>query len=411
MTVLGIYSWPELWSMGERRGAESFYLTLSAPLRFGHQVVVVSPRLPDQPLEETVDGIRFRRFRTTRSFIPDPFRQPRLLRVSERILKYVAFQLTAYSTALRVAREIRPDLVVAYGAFAVPAARAVARRLGVPNVTRLFGQSLSLCVGRRLKWWGNFPEIFAMKIPAAYVILHDDGALGDEMARRLGVPPERFRYWKNGIDPNLYRPGFDTSSVRRELGWTDGEVLLFAVARMVYEKHLERILLALPQVLAEEPRVRLFLVGDGPKRAELEALARDLGLEEVVRFVGAKPREEIHRYFNTGDIFLSVSDRTNAGNPTVEAMYCARCVIALDTGGTSRLVQHGRTGLLVDPNRLEDLPRVILQAVRDPRLRRRLGEAARASLLGVLPTIEERQRMEVELLERAVREARAGEAA
>ncbi|MBD3337235.1 MAG: glycosyltransferase [Candidatus Eisenbacteria bacterium] len=406
MTILGIYSWTRLWSMGQRAGAESFSLSLQAFPRYNHTLHVVAPREAGQPTFEELDGIRLHRLPAARDFLPNPFRQPRAARIAERIGKYAAFQWASASAAVELGRRIRPDAVVAYGAFAVPAARWTAMRLGVPNVTRLFGQSLNLCVGNRLKFYGNFPEIFAMKCPAAYVILHDDGAEGDIMARRLKVPAERFRYWKNGIDPDFYQPDLDTLTVRHELGWGPNEIILFAVARMVYEKHLERLVGILPRLLEAEPRIRLLLVGDGPKRPETETLAQELGVADKVRFVGAQPREALPRFFNTGDIFCSVSDRTNGGNPTVEAMYCGRCAVVLNTGGTARLVEDGRTGIVIEPERLEELPARILEAARDPELRRRLGSAAREEMARQMPTIAERQKMEVDLVAQAVAEAR-----
>ena len=406
MTVLGIYSWTRLWSMGERRGAESFSLSFNAFVKRGHALHVVAPREPGQPRVESQGGVTLHRFGPAWNLLPDPFRRPLPLRIAERVAKYAAFQILASWTALRVGRRVGPDAVVAFGAFGVPASRWVARRLGVVNVTRLFGQSLNLCVGRRLKYYGNFPEIFAMKSPSAYVVLHDDGAEGDEMARLLGVPEERFRYWKNGIDPDLHRPDMDTDAVRRELGFGKEHILLFCVTRMAYEKHLDRVLDALPSVLEREPRVRLFLVGDGAERERLEEKVRTMGLAGHVRFTGAKPREELYRYFNTGDVFLSVSDRTNGGNPTVEAMYCERPVLVLGTGGTARLVEDRKTGIVLAPADLRELPARILELASDDGLRRRLGRAAREAVSSQVPTIEERQRMEAEIVEQAVAESR-----
>ncbi|MBU1700745.1 MAG: glycosyltransferase family 4 protein [Candidatus Eisenbacteria bacterium] len=403
MTILGIYSWTRLWSMGSRRGAESFSLALKALPRWGHTLHVVTPREKGQPRHEVWDGVHIHRLSTTFNFLPDPFRRSRFIRIAERILKYVLFQLFAGLEALRISRRIYPTAVVAYGAFAVPAAWWVSRMRGLPLVTRLFGQSLNLCLGHRFKFMGNFPEIFAMKIPSSFLILHDDGAEGDKVAGQLKISASRFRYWKNGIDPDLYRPDMDRSAVRREMGFGPDEILLFGVARMVLEKHLERVVSLLPSLLIEEPKLRLFLVGDGPKRPELEQLVRELGLESKVYFAGAQPREELYKYFNAGDIFFSVSDRTNGGNPTVEAMYCSRCVIVLNTGSTDKLVKHGETGIIVEPDHLEELPERILEVIRDVGYRERLGRAARAAIARQIPTIEERQRMEVGLIEQAVK--------
>jgi glycosyltransferase involved in cell wall biosynthesis len=405
MTVLGIYSWPTFWSMGNRMGAESFYLSMHAFIRRGHTLHMVAPRLKGSPLREDLDGIQVHRFSTTMDFVPNS-RLPFPLRIADRVWKYVAFQIVAGWNAYKVAKRVRPDAMMAYGAFAVPAVRWVARRMKIPNVTRLFGMWLAMFADRRFRFYADFPEIFAMKIPSSAVILHDDGSRGDDMARRLRVPPERFFYLKNGIDPDFYRPDLDTGSIRRELGFQDDDILLFCVARLFWEKHVDRALRALPEILREEPRVRLFVVGDGPERPRLEELSRSLGVEDAVRFLGAKPREDLYRYFNTGDIFISVSDRTNGGNPTVEAMYCGRCVVVLNTGGTTKLVRDGETGVVVEANRIEELPAAILRVVRDPSLRSRLGDAARRWITPRVPSIEERQRMEVGAVEQAVRETR-----
>lgn len=403
MTVLGVYSWPTFWSMGNRRGAESFYLSLHAFIRHGHTLHVVAPREKGSPMKEDLDGIQVHRFATTMDFVPKS-RLPLPLRLADRIFKYAAFQIVAAWNAYKVAKEIRPDAMMAYGAFAVPAVRWVARRMRIPNVTRLFGMWLAMFADRGLGFYGDFPEILAMKIPSSAIILHDDGSRGDEMAKRLEVPPERFFYWKNGIDPTFYRPDLDTDSVRKEIGFGADAILLFCVARLFWEKHVDRALRALPEVLREEPKVRLFVVGDGPERKDLEELARRLGVADAVRFLGAQPREELYKYFNTGDIFISVSDRTNGGNPTVEAMYCGRPVVVLNTGGTKKLVQDGETGLVVGEDQLDDLSATILRLVRDPALRKKLGDAARRWVTPQVPTTAERQRMEVEVVVRAVRE-------
>lgn len=404
MTVLGIYSWSQLWSMGHRRGAESFYLSLSAFVRHGHELHVVAPGAEGMPTEEDLDGIHIHRLPAGLPLVPRGHRDPLPLRIAERAVKYAGFQLFAGWKAWRLAREIRPDAVVAFGAFAVPAAYAVARRLGIPNVTRLFGQWLADCYDNRLKYYANFPEILAFKTPTSALVLHDDGSNGEEMAAIHGVPRPRFFYWKNGVDPDLYRPGWDGKAVREALGIEPHHVLLFCVARMHREKHLERAIRAMPEVLREEPDVRLLLVGDGDERTALERVSRDLGVDHAVRFAGPQPREDLHKYFNTGDIFLSLADRTNGGNPTVEAMFCARCVMVLDTGGTAKLVENGRTGIVIPPDRLHELPARILEVVRDAPLRRRLGEAAREWIAPRVPTIAERQRMEVDVVERAVAE-------
>jgi glycosyltransferase involved in cell wall biosynthesis len=142
--------------------------------------------------------------------------------------------------------------------------------------------------------------------------------------------------------------------------------------------------------------------------SDLEQRARELGVAENLRITGAMPRHELYKYFNLGDIFVGVSSRTNANLPPIEAMSCAKPVVALDTGGTRHVVDHGVTGLLVDPDHWrEELPRAIISLVRDPARRVAMGQAGLAWVQREIPTVERRQQMEVELGVQAVREYRA----
>jgi glycosyltransferase involved in cell wall biosynthesis len=103
-------------------------------------------------------------------------------------------------------------------------------------------------------------------------------------------------------------------------------------------------------------------------------------------------------------MFVTLADRTNAFNTLYESMLSALPVIALDTGSTSDFVEDGGTGVLLSMEELPSLPRVILDLLSDEARARSLGEAARARMDETFPTIEERQAMEVEVVERAVRE-------
>jgi glycosyltransferase involved in cell wall biosynthesis len=254
-----------------------------------------------------------------------------------------------------------------------------------------------------------FMQILALRTPASYVIMHDDGSEGDMVARRLGVSPERLRFWRDGTDYSLYQPHTDLSAVRRELGIAEDHTVLFCVGRLEEDKRMGRLVEILPAVLREESRVTLLLVGDGSDRPDIETRARDLGIADHLRITGAVHRDQLYKYFNLGDIFVGVSDRTNANLPPIEAMSCAKAVVALNTGGTRHLIDDGVNGILVDPSRwMEDLPGQLIGLLRNPVWRRQLGENAREKILREIPTLEERQRMEVEMGLRAVEEYRAG---
>lgn len=410
LVVLGLYWQTSFWSLGPRTGVNSFFLAPQGFARFGHEIHVSAPRGRGQPAVEEDEGIRIHRYRGAIRFDSNP-RQPLPRRLASRVLRYLYYLVVGTWNAWRLGRQVRPDVVVAYHYHAVLPARIVARSLGVPNITRLFGTQLNRIFDHPLKRYGGFMQWIALRTPAARVIMHDDGSEGDAIARRLGVPAARLCFWRDGYDPSLYRPGDRRDDLRRQLGIEAHQVVLFCVGRMEEDKRMDRLVEVLPAILREAPDAVLMLVGDGGDRPLIEAMAERLGVRPRVALTGAVPRERIAPYLNLGDIFVGVSDRTNANIPPIEAMSCAKPVVALDTGGTRALIRDGIEGILIDPERWKDeLPRAIAGLVRDPARREAMGQAGLARVRELIPTLEDRQRMEVDLAVEVVREGRVARA-
>lgn len=409
--VLGLYWVSSFWSLGRNMGASSFFLALQAYAHCGHEIHVSAPRGHGQPAFEIDDGVQVHRFRGAINFESDPNR-PLPIRLTSRFVRYFYYLLIGTFNGIRLGRKVRPDLVIGYHYHGAPAAYLVGRVLRIPNLTRLFGTQLNRVLDHPLKRITAFMQILALRVPSSYLIMHDDGSEGDVVARRLGVPPERLKFWRDGTDFSISRPDMDLAPIRAELAIPSDHTILFCVGRFEEDKRMGRLIEILPAVLREEPRVTLLLVGDGSDRPGVEARARELGVAGNLRITGAVVRTELYKYFNLGDIFVGVSDRTNANLPPIEAMSCGKAVVALNSGGTRDLIEDGVNGILVDRYRwMEELPRALIDLLRDPARRRRLGETARERVVREIPTLEERQRMEVEMGVRAVREFRAARAA
>jgi L-malate glycosyltransferase len=125
--------------------------------------------------------------------------------------------------------------------------------------------------------------------------------------------------------------------------------------------------------------LRLLLVGEGPLRPPLEALARDLGMAARVRFLGACTHQETFEWLKASDVFLGTSALTNRSLTTLEAMMCGLPVVATDAGDTRGLLRDG-VDSLVTPADPEALAGALERVARDAELRERLGrEARRAS--------------------------------
>ncbi len=148
--------------------------------------------------------------------------------------------------------------------------------------------------------------------------------------------------------------------------------LLF-VGRHRYYKGLDDLLRALPGLPA-----RLLVGGDGPMRAEWQRLAQELGLGEQVRFLGDVSDVELPNLYASGDIFvLPANSRAEAfGTVILEAMAAGLPCVTTELGtGTSYVVQHEQTGLVVPPRDPAALRAALNRLLADAELRRRMGAA------------------------------------
>ena len=162
---------------------------------------------------------------------------------------------------------------------------------------------------------------------------------------------------------------------RRELGVDDRQPLIGIVARLVPIKRHEDFIAASALVAARVPDALFLVVGDGERRAELEALVRRQGLAERVRFLGW--RQDLDRIYADLDVVVLTS--ANEGSPVslIEAMVAARPVIATSVGGVPDLVEHNVNGVLGRAGDPSATAEAIATLLADPERRRAMGEAGR----------------------------------
>jgi teichuronic acid biosynthesis glycosyltransferase TuaC len=156
----------------------------------------------------------------------------------------------------------------------------------------------------------------------------------------LGAPSERTLVLRNGVDLALFRPRDRT--VARAALRVEGFTLL-CVGSLIPRKGLDLVLRALVQV----PDCKLMIAGDGPRRAELEALAKRLGVRDRVRFLGEVPHADLPDLYAAADVLLLASSREGWANVLLEAMACGTPVVATDVNGTGEVVRSHAAGMLM----------------------------------------------------------------
>ncbi|HYZ61997.1 MAG TPA: glycosyltransferase family 4 protein [Acetobacteraceae bacterium] len=160
---------------------------------------------------------------------------------------------------------------------------------------------------------------------------------------RLGADPEKVTVLRNGVDLRLFR-ALDRDAIRAELGLT-GPVLLSVGHLIARKRHHFAI-----EALARLPEWRLLILGEGPERGALEALARRLGVEARVDFKGALPHAVLPRLYNAADVLILASSREGWANVLLEAMACGTPVVASDIPGNPEVVQAAEAGAIVSQN-------------------------------------------------------------
>jgi L-malate glycosyltransferase len=170
----------------------------------------------------------------------------------------------------------------------------------------------------------------------------------------------------------IRRPPEGTAS-RAELGFSDRDVLLITIGRLIPRKAVDQLIHLVARLRL--PYVHLLVVGSGPLAEPLAVLARELGVHRRVHFLGHVSEEEKFRLLRMSDILCSASQHEGFGLTYLEAMACGRPVITYDHGGQGDFLEDGETGYLV---RLND--RAMLEArcralIASPEARRAIGAA------------------------------------
>lgn len=207
--------------------------------------------------------------------------------------------------------------------------------------------------------------------------------VADEVAvflvREAGLAPHVVTTIRNGVDVERYRP--EARKSRETLGLPSGGMRIVGhVARLDPVKDQATLLRAFRALLEVCPHTALVISGDGPARQRLESMAAELRIGARVSFLGL--RRDVSDLLPHFDAFALSS--VNEGLPFVllEAMACARPVVATAVGGIPTALQHQQTGLMVEPGKPDQMADALMLVLQRPEWAAELGAAARRAILG-----------------------------
>lgn len=322
--------------------------TATALLRRGHDVTQI---LIGQP------GTLIERFSAT---------GVRIVQVPSRSLSHPTIVQT-YRNVAGAMRELRAEVVHSQDVYAniiaIPAAR-IARAPVVVSSRR---------------WWKATPRRVHLALNRVSYAMSDATVANAPSVAKMLIQDERLPSRKVHVVPNLvdeslltWPDGTTRAAMRQELGLRPDAIIVMCVARLVPIKNHSMQLRALSALVKTHPEVQLVLVGGGSLQAELESMARDLGITDSVIFAGE--RHGAARYYHAADIAVLTSFSEGMPNSLLEAMACGLPVIATAVGGSVDVVYPERTGMLVSSDDHRGLQTALQELITSPNLRCVLGK-------------------------------------
>jgi len=198
------------------------------------------------------------------------------------------------------------------------------------------------------------------------------------LERDVGVAPSKIRQLYSGVDTERFRPRSGQVSTTAEPSSTNA-VTIGTVGRLDPVKDQASLLQAFAALRTRHNSARLLIVGDGPLRAKLQALATSLGVDDAVTMTGA--RDDTPEQLRSMDVFALPSVNEGISNTVLEAMASGLPVVARRVGGNPELILEGTTGTFYDRDDPRGLEIALDRYVANPALRRSHGQAARQRAL------------------------------
>lgn len=270
-------------------------------------------------------------------------------------------------------RQINPDVLFLHGQWAGPVGAIASWLAGVRRV-------IYIC-----HWpafytdWDFFRIVrnrLSEEIPCARakrVVVLSRGSFYEYLLRQI-VAPEKIRLIHNWVNFE-HPPDFAVPRVLAENGWDPSMCNIVAIGRLADQKRFDWLLRSWKIVIAEAPNARLWIVGDGPEKAELERLRAQLQIESSCSFVGAHPNAK--SFIAAADFVAMTTLYEGHALIPLEAMACGKAIVANDVDGVNDSLTDGVEGFLVPAGDIRMFADRVLQLASNPELRLAMGARGR----------------------------------
>ncbi|GAA5226911.1 glycosyltransferase family 4 protein [Paeniglutamicibacter antarcticus] len=324
---------------------------------------------------DSVDGIIYRRV------LPNEFKSDMKSKIQQQADALADVVVCIRPSVLHTTTDFSNALAV----------MAVAESFGLPWIYEVRGQLADTWASTRPKNASDSQRYKLFKEREAFVASRASHVitLGGAMKSQLiehGVPADRISIAPNAIGGEYLDLPMNRKDARQKLGLSTDLEYVGTVSSLVGYEGLDLLIAAAAELIPENPRLRILIVGSGVETNNLVELSKQLGIAEYCIFPGRVPRKDARTYHCALDIFvvprrdLSVTRAVTPLKP-VEALACEIPVIAADLPALRELVVHDVTGLLVKPEDPHLLAGAIRTLLQNPSKRASMGQAGRQIML------------------------------
>lgn len=342
-------------------------------------VQVLTGRVNGFPLHERIENVEIKRINLSRL---SALRPESLFLYANFIARGILAALSVRPVAILAARVLPEGLV----------GGIIGRILNLPVITLAHGEEIAVYGVRPHNARGQssvarLKRCLIWKSYGMSTVIIANSRFTARLLQEGDIPPKRIRIIHPGTDPTVFCPRPKNYTKMREWGVREGPVLL-TVGRLCDRKGQDVVLSAMPRILEEFPSVQYIVAGEGPKHAELVGIAKELGIDRSVRFLGLVDQEDLPELYNVADLFIMPNrilegqgEVEGFGIVFIEASASGKPVIGGDSGGTEDSIQDGFAGLRIDGRKPHIVAEAVIRVLSAPDWARRLGEAGRQRVL------------------------------
>jgi len=309
------------------------------------------------------------------------------IQLFSKILVYNYLSASKLVNELVRREEFKYDMVIAHDWLSVIAGIAIKKELDLPLVFHVHSTEKGRTLGNGSEVISNIEYRGGQMADMVITVSH---AMKDELIS-LGFPEQKVQVCHNGVDPQKYcreEVGEEkVREVRQTYGLKDDDLMALYIGRLVWVKGVDKLIMAMPQVLKKVPNIKLVVVGLGEMQDYLEKLVDNLTLQNTVEFrFEFIPEEERITHYAACDVAVFPSLYEPFGIVALEAMSMEKPVVVGASGVSGMreaVVPSGpdQCGFHVNPSDPADIAWGIINAVQDPQRKEQLGQNGRRRVL------------------------------